>query len=208
MRKIFILGLTGPSGSGKSLAAQHLKSRGFSHIDADKSARIAVEPGTPCLKALEKAFGSEIIKSDGSLDRKKLAKLAFAGGRVAELNAVTHPFIKKEIEREIDELEKAGVRFAILDAPTLIESKAAELCDSILVITASRSVRINRIIERDNISCAQAQERIDAQPDNSFYERNADYVIINDGSQSELFASVDKIADRIIKNEERHLNET
>lgn len=197
MRKMFILGLTGPSGAGKSLAAQRFVFHGFAHLDADKTARVVVEPGSPCLKELAEVFGKDIIKADGSLDRKKLAQLAFGGGRVEELNAVTHPYITKEIERELERLEKAGYRFAVLDAPALFESGADKMCDSVMAVTASRELRIKRIMDRDKITFEQAAARVDAQPDESFYKDRSDYVACSDGGTPELFAAVDRVVEII-----------
>lgn len=200
MRKMFILGLTGPSGAGKSLAAQRFVSHGFAHLDADKTSRAVVKPGSPCLKALAEAFGGDIIQKDGSLDRKKLAQLAFTGGRVDQLNAITHPFIIREIERELDEIERAGYRFAVLDAPTLFESGADRLCDNVMAVTASRELRIKRIMARDGISFEQANARVDAQPDQSYYKDKSDYIACSDGGKTELFAAVDWVADKIAHN--------
>lgn len=194
---MFILGLTGPSGAGKSLAAQRFVSHGFAHIDADKTARAVVEPGSPCLKELVRAFGEDIVRKDGSLDRKKLARLAFEGRRVVELNAITHPYIIREIERELEELEKAGCKYAVLDAPTLFESGADRLCDKVMAVTASRELRLKRIMERDGITFEQAKARIDAQPGESFYMDKSDYAASSDGGSTELFAAVDRVADEI-----------
>ena len=194
---MFILGLTGPSGAGKSLAARHLEQRGFYHIDADLAARAVMEPGRECLKALAAAFGGEIIREDGVLDRKRLAQLAFAGGRVAELNAVTHPFILKEIEGQLRAAEQTGARYTVLDAPALYESGADSICDKVLAVTADRALRVARIIERDGITKEQAETRVNAQPDERFYTDRADYIIRSDGGQAELFPAVDRIADRI-----------
>jgi dephospho-CoA kinase len=197
MRKMFILGLTGPSGAGKSLAARHLETRGFSCVDADMVSRVVAGPGSPCLKALAAAFGAGIVRGDGSLDRKKLAELAFAGGRVGQLNAVTHPFIVREIESRLAALENAGVRFTVLDAPTLFESGADKFCCRVMAVTASRALRIERVMARDCISREQAQTHIDAQPKEVYYKEKADFTVCSDGGKAELFAAVDRVADII-----------
>lgn len=199
MRRMFILGLTGPSGAGKSLAAQHLVQRGFSHVDADKAARAIAMPGSPCLKELAAEFGTEIICADGSLDRKKLAKLAFGGNKVERLNAITHPYIINEINRALSALESSGARYAILDAPALFESGADRICDRILAVTAGRELRIKRIMERDGITQEQAQSRVDAQPDDDFYTTKADFTAGSDNGEAELFAAVDRAADTICR---------
>lgn len=198
LQKMFVLGLTGPSGAGKSLAAQHLEERGFRHYDADKAARAVVEPGKPCLAALAEAFGPLILRADGSLDRKKLAELSFAGGRVAQLNAITHPFIYREIERELTDMENSGAQFATLDAPTLYECGVDRFCNRVLAVTAGRELRIKRIMARDGITTKQAEARVDAQPDVAFYKEKADFLACSDGGETELFGAIDSIADKII----------
>jgi dephospho-CoA kinase len=195
--KMYILGLTGPSGAGKSLAARYLAKHGFVHVDADKSARFVVLPGTPCLKKLAEVFGSDILLTDGSLDRKKLAELAFGNGRVDELNATTHPFIIEEINRELGELEESGTAFAVLDAPTLYESGADKLCNGVMAVTSSREARISRIMSRDGLNLEQVSARLDAQPDDNFYTDKADFVIKNSGLQEDLLEAIDKAADHI-----------
>ncbi|MEG6571908.1 dephospho-CoA kinase [[Clostridium] cellulosi] len=197
LKRMFVLGVTGPSGAGKSLASQHLVKRGFAHIDADKSARAVVTPGSPCLLKLKEAFGDDIILDDGSLDRKKLAHLAFDGGKVDLLNSITHPYILQQIQSELKGLADSGCKFAVLDAPTLFESGSDRLCDKVMAVLANRELRIKRIMERDGISREKALERIRAQPDDEFYKSRADYVVISDGGDKELFAGVDKIADII-----------
>lgn len=199
---MFILGLTGPTGAGKSLAARHLRSRGFSHIDADKAARAVVEPDSPCLKKLAEVFGQSILQPDGSLNRKRLAELAFANGRVDELNAATHPFIMEYMKSEITALEKEGKEFAVLDAPALFESGADKLCNCVMAVTASRRIRISRIIERDGITAEQATARVNAQPAESFYTEKSRYVVSSDEGEKVLFKAVDAAADEIIGMED------
>jgi dephospho-CoA kinase len=194
---MYILGLTGPSGVGKSLAAHHLAKRGFVHLDADKAARCVVLPGAPCLKKLAEVFGNDILLSDGSLDRKKLAELAFGHGRVGELNAITHPFIVKEIDRELSKLEESGTTFVVLDAPTLYESGANRLCNSVMVVTAPRETRIKRIMSRDGLNFEQVLARLDAQPGDNFYTDKADFVIENNGLKQTMLEALDKAADHI-----------
>lgn len=195
---MFILGVTGPSGAGKSLAAARLAERGFAHVDADAAARAVVAPGSPCLKKLTETFGADILLTDGTLDRKKLASRAFKGGRLAELNAATHPFIIDEIGKELDRLKKEGKRHVVLDAPALYEAGADRLCDKVLAVTAPRELRLKRIMDRDGISQKLAEERLSAQPDDRFYTERSDYAVNSDGGSKLLLAAVDRVADDIL----------
>lgn len=196
---MFILGVTGPSGAGKTLASRRFLERGFGHIDADKLAREVVKPGSQCLSKLEEAFGGGIIRTDGSLDRKKLASLAFDGGKVELLNAITHPFILERLKTEIMVLSDKNVKYLILDAPTLFESGADRLCDKVMVVTAARELRIKRIMERDGISLKEATARVDAQPAEEFYTSRADFIISSDRGETQLFDGVDRVAEKIVR---------
>ncbi|HEX2939112.1 MAG TPA: dephospho-CoA kinase [Ruminiclostridium sp.] len=194
---MFVLGVTGPSGAGKSLAAQHFIKLGFAHIDADKSARVVVGPGSSCLSQLAREFGKEIINADGSLDRKKLASLAFSGGRVDDLNRITHPFILEEIKSELNKLAESGVSYTVLDAPTLFESGSDKFCDRIMSVLANKELRIKRIMNRDGISFEKAAERVGAQPDDEFYKDRSDFVVSSDSGEKELFAGVEQVSREI-----------
>ena len=121
--KLFVLGLTGPTGAGKSAVAGMLAAAGLPVLDADKSAREVVEPGSPCLAALARAFSPDILRPDGTLDRKRLAALAFQDDASAKkLSAVTHPAIIARSLARLQEWEAAGCRAAVVDAPLLYES--------------------------------------------------------------------------------------
>ena len=89
---LYVVGLTGPTGAGKSAVAALLEKGGLSLIDADRLCREAVEPGTPCLAELAESFGRDILLPDGSLNRKELARRAFSSRESTErLNALVHP---------------------------------------------------------------------------------------------------------------------
>jgi dephospho-CoA kinase len=192
---MFVLGLTGPSGAGKSLAAKILAGHGFGVLDADKVARSVVKSGSPCLEALKTAFGAQIIRPDGSLDRERLANEAFSDSAgVGRLNSITHPYIMAQIKKEIDELRAAGCQKAVLDAPALFEAGADSLCNKILTVISTKERRHERITLRDGITASQADTRISAQQPNDFYTGRADFVIENNGTEEELTSAVERLA--------------
>jgi dephospho-CoA kinase len=197
---LFVLGLTGPSGTGKSYAAELFACAGFSIIDADSTARKVVEPRSPCLHELCEAFGSEIINSCGMLDRKMLAKKAFANkASLDKLNFITHPHIIKAINAELDALKQKGEGVAVLDAPALFESGADSVCDAVVTVTAPKALRLKRIMERDKLTEEQAKQRINAQPDDEYYTSRAAYVISNDGSSDAFTLKIEELTARIRK---------
>lgn len=190
---MFILGITGPSGAGKSMVSKRLFEAGFADINADLAAREVVKKGKPCLTELAKAFGSDIIKKDGTLDRKFLAKLAFSGDKVELLNKITHPFIIDKMKKDIKRAEENGKNYCVLDAPALFESGLDKICSKILCVTAPRELRLVRICARDGISEEQALERINAQPDDDYYKNGSDYIICNNGDEKLLANEVDRV---------------
>lgn len=184
---MFILGLTGPTGAGKSLVSVLLKKQGFAILDADEISRRAVEPGTKCLEELKTKFGAAIILPDGSLDRKQLGKLVFSDKALLEsLNAVTHPYIMALIKAELSKLLKNGFEKVVLDAPALFEAQADTLCDKVIAVVASRALRLERIMVRDAMTRSEAQARLDAQPTLEYYTVHSDYILENSGDIENL----------------------
>ncbi|MBR4761665.1 MAG: dephospho-CoA kinase [Clostridia bacterium] len=171
----FIVGLTGPTGSGKGVFAECAKEFGFKVIDCDLVARKAVKKGMPALKALTYAFGEEILLESGELNRQKLAQVAFSSADKTELlNKTVLPYIKELVMAEI-----CGER-VLLDAPTLFESGIDEICDVTVAVTAPVDVREKRIIKRDGLAENAAKTRISAGKPDEFYRERANIVIKND----------------------------
>ncbi len=176
-----LIGLTGPTGAGKSSLKDVAESLGFQVIDCDKIARKSVEKGTEGLKALVKAFGEEILLCDGSLNRKALAERAFSSkGNTKILNETLLPFV---VEMVLNECKGENI---LLDAPTLIESGLNEKCNSVISVLADKNVRLERIIKRDNISESDALLRINAGKTENFYKGNSDFVIYNNNDDAEF----------------------
>jgi dephospho-CoA kinase len=197
---MFVLGLTGPSGAGKSRVAAVLASHGFAVLDADRAARSVTEPGSACLGELAEAFGAQIILPDGSLDRKKLAAAAFTDETaVGRLNAITHPHIMAKFKGELEELEAAGCKKAVLDAPALFEAGAESLCGRVAAVVATSELRLERILRRDGITPAEAARRLGAQKPLGFYMERADFIIENNGSEAELISAAEGLARSLCK---------
>lgn len=171
-----IIGLTGPTGAGKSSLKNAAENLGFKVIDCDKFARKAVEKGTEGLKALVNVFGEDILLSDGNLNRKALAKKAFSSAENTEiLNKTLLPFIVDLVMAECDS------EYVLLDAPTLFESGLNAKCNATIAVLADKQTRLSRICERDSISKDEAILRINAGKTDDFYKENADYIIYNNG---------------------------
>lgn len=179
-----IFGLTGSMAAGKSTAAKILKNKGFTVIDADSIAHKVIELHE--VKAeLRAAFGDGIFTPEGAVNHGALAGAAFEAGRVAELNAITHPRIK---EKMLAEAKNAESKFgcAVLDAPLLIESGMNADCDFVLLITADIETCYARIMKRDGLTREQAQARLSNQMPQWKKKEYADYIINNDGDEKAL----------------------
>ena len=173
---MFVIGLTGPTGSGKSTFSAMLRERGFYIADADAAARAVVQAGSPVLAALCEAFGADILEEDGTLCRRRLAQRAFSSPEnVRKLNALTHPAIERVLFRQI--AEHPDARGAVIDAPALIESGIFQKCDLVAVVLAPPEERLRRIMLRDSLTEEQAKTRMQAQPPDAFYLEKADVTL-------------------------------
>ncbi len=176
-----IVGLTGPTGSGKSSLIPIAKKLGFKVIDCDKTARKATEPNSEGLEALVRVFGEDILEIDGALCRKALAKKAFSTKENTELlNKTLLPFIARLVLAESDS------ELVMWDAPTLFESGLNEKCTAVISVLADTSLRKDRIIERDNLTREEAMLRINAGKPEEFYKKNSDYILFNNGDIKEF----------------------
>lgn len=182
----YIIGLTGSTGSGKSSIAAELAKRGAHVIDADEIARRLQQPGQAGARAIEREFGSEYFDPSGRLQRDKLAGLVFNNpAELDRLNRTMFPLITAAIQAVLQRLD--GV--CVLDAAVLYEAGGDKLCDMVISATADEGVRRERIMRRDGLSQAQAEQRMAAQ--RQHYP--GDYVLDTTQGLASLEAELDGI---------------
>lgn len=186
-----IIGLTGASGSGKSLAADFFKKHDFYIIDFDLIAREVCSPGEPCLKELAQVFGEDILDKDGKLKRKYLGDIVFRDeNKLKMLNEVT----TKHILLRADILKKQNPgRHIIYDAPRLFEAGLHCECDKVVSVICDTDTKIKRIMNRDGICEETARGRIKSQKDNKYYIENSDYFIENNSSLEEFYEKLENL---------------
>lgn len=191
----FIFGITGPTGAGKSTVSDIFRKLGVYVVDADIIAREVTKKGSECLSEIQNAFGDCVLTDDSELDRKALAQIVFQDKtKLSLLNDITHKYIKKQLE---DEIEKSHSDIAAIDGAVIIDSPVMDMCKCLVVVTAQRDTRINRIIERDNIDIDMANKRINSQMSDSQYKQYADFIIQNNGDNTALKGCVEGIYNKI-----------
>jgi dephospho-CoA kinase len=190
---MLLVGLTGGIGSGKSTVSRMFADRGAVIVDADDLARRAVEPGTPGLQKVIDAFGSDVLKPDGSLDREAVAAKVFADPDKRKLlESVTHPEVFRLYHEEI-ERHRDTDDVVIFDAPLIVETGAHEGFDVLIVVSASEDEQIRRVVADRGMSEKDARARIRAQLPLEEKEKVATVVIRNDGSIEDLEPQVETL---------------
>ena len=158
-----VIGLTGPTGAGKTLVAAMLAELDCAVLDGDVLARRVTEPGSPVCLALAEHFGTDILDTSGALNRSLLAERAFASQEArAALNRLTHPAITALAAEAAAALPLDTLAITI-DAAALQESDIMKVCDHIIVVTAPEDTRLRRILARGRVDEAAARQRIEAQ---------------------------------------------
>lgn len=190
----FVIGLTGPTGAGKSSATAVAENLGFKIVDCDKLARVAVEKGSAGHGALVMAFGSEILNREGEINRKKLAEIAFSTPENTELlNKTLLPIIMLLVKQEIDS------DLVLLDAPTLFESGADSLCNEVIAVISDEKTRLARIMARDNIDEEAARLRMSAGKTDEFYIEKTDNIVYNDCELSVFKLKLEKLITKLLE---------
>jgi dephospho-CoA kinase len=177
----YVIGLTGNIATGKSTVGRMLAQRGAEHIDADRLAHQVMAQGTDAWEQIVRAFGREILRPDGEIDRARLGAIVFSDDRaLARLERIVHPPV---IARTRVLIERSNAPVVVVEAIKLIESgMVAQLCDALWVVTAPRDVQIERLVVERGLSQEDAVARVDVQPPQSDKAAHADVVIDNGGS--------------------------
>jgi dephospho-CoA kinase len=191
---MFVVGLTGGIGSGKSTFAALLAERGARVIDADRLGREALKPGEAAWHSVVDTFGSEIL-SEGSMeiDRAKLAEIVFnRPHKLAALNQIVHPVILEGIAEQLEALRDTG-EIVVLDAALIVEMGLEDHCDALVVVVASDEERAGRLQRDRGMSPADIRARMGSQAAAEDRIAKADIVVTNDGSLAELAAEADRV---------------
>ena len=190
-----MIGLTGGIGSGKSTVSAYLVEKGYQVLDADRIAHEITETGSPVLERIAEAFGADMLNGDGSLNRKRLAAAAFSS---KENKAVLESLTTKEVIRIIEESvaqlrneEEYDIIF--VDAPLLFEAGVDRITDFVWLVTADEEVRIERVMERDQVSREDVLQRISNQMSDEEKKQRSQELIDNSEGKEVLYRQVEAL---------------
>ncbi len=179
---MYVIGLTGGIGSGKSTVAEVLEAQGASVLSADIFGLEVYSPGRPAWQEIVDAFGREVVAEDGTIDRKKLGVVVFSDPKhLAALNSIVHPRMKGMMRERLAALAQDGVEITVLEAALLFEAKWDDLADEVWVTTLAPAIAAKRTSERGGLSEDQVLERIKSQMSNEERTQNSHVVIDTDG---------------------------
>lgn len=188
---MFVVGVTGGIGSGKTAATNRFAEHSITVVDADLASRVIVEPGRKAIQAIEAHFGSEVISADGTLDRRALRNIVFNDPNERKwLEQLTHPLIAEEI---LHQLRTSSSAYTILASPLLLESSQHKMAHRILVIDVPEALQISRTIARDETSEEGVKAIIAAQMSRQERLAMADDVVTNDQSLEFLHKAIDQL---------------
>lgn len=189
------IGLTGGIGSGKTTAARRFFALGAKVYHADEIARHALDPCSDCYGKVVAEFGTVILRDDGTIDRRKLGEIVFADeSKRKALNDIIHPYVIGELlssaESDLKDIPNA---IAVFEVPLLFESGMSSLMDANIVVSCADETRIQRVMDRDELSREQVLARMRAQMPEDEKRLRADYVLDNNGTHESLLHQVDAL---------------
>lgn len=188
----YILGLTGGVATGKSTVSRYFFEKGYAVVDADIVARRVVEPGTEGLANIVVEFGTEIIQTDGTLNREKLGAMIFADAKKREtLNSLLSNLIRRAIMADTATLVNANQPLIVLDIPLLYEAGYEKHCDAVMVVYTTEEVQRERLMARNNLTEEEALNRIASQQPIETKKNRADFVIDNNGTVNDTYEQVE-----------------
>ncbi len=189
-----VLGICGSSGSGKSSVCRILETLGAEILDCDQIYHQITSHPSPCLQAIEKEFGSDVV-CGGRLDRNKLGEIVFLNReKMQTLNRLSHHFVKKELADSIDRFRSGKKKCCVIDAPLLLEAGLDSWCDHTICVTAETGLKLQRIMQRDGVTLEAAKRRLDFQISDEELRQKCEFCIDNNGDFETLQKECRRIA--------------
>ncbi len=185
---MFILGITGGIGSGKTTVLNILKEDYQAFIiEADALAHDLMQPEKEAYQQIVKCFGTEILNEDRTIDRTALGQLVFTDRKkLAQLNGIVHPAVKKDILRQIQEQTELGCRLLVIEAALLLEDGYQDICSEIWYVRTETEIRIQRLCQYRNFTRERALNVIHSQMNDTYYQERCQFTLDNSGNQEDL----------------------
>ncbi len=193
MKRGLVIGITGGVGTGKSTTLDMFKKLGTETLDADAIYHQLIRPGRLGWKAIVKAFGREMLRSDHTVDRARLGMIVFKEPKKRKLlEKITHPLVRKEIDRKVALIQRLNPKLMVaVEIPLLVEAKVFKQVDVIVVVDASRKTQLNRLQQKYRwMTKSQLLRIINNQLPMSAKRQHADIIIKNDGPTAETLRQV------------------
>ena len=179
-----VIGITGPTGAGKTTVLSVLEELGGEAVDCDAVYHQLLRASVPMRDELKARFGEEIFAPNGDLRRRELGAIVFGDkSALDDLNAITHRYVVAELKERIARARAEGRPAIALDAIALLESGAGELCRVTVAVTAPEEVRVRRIMARENIPEEYARARVAAQKPSAWFAQRCARTLRNDGDR-------------------------
>lgn len=185
---MYVIGITGPTGAGKTTALDALRDLGGRVVDCDAVYHQLLDSSQPLRDELRARYGGGVFRGDGTLDRKALGAVVFGDeAALADLNAITHKYVGFAVDEAIESARQALAPAIAIDAIALIESGISRRCQCLVAVTAPDEIRVRRIMAREGIPEEYARLRVSAQKKESWFRENCDYVLVNDCADAASF---------------------
>ena len=189
---MFVLGITGGIGCGKSTVSGYFRDRGVMVLDADEISRQVTDVGGVALPEIAELLGPRAITTQGALNRKYVASLVFSEKKkLDKLSSIIHRYVLSTIAEEIAKAAEKKVKLVVLDVPIPVRHGFVDVCNQIWVVSTRDDIRLERLVLR-GMDRDDARKRMAMQMTREEYEELADIVLENDGTIDELIEKVEK----------------
>ncbi|HAW15875.1 MAG: dephospho-CoA kinase [Clostridiales bacterium] len=190
---MFVLGITGGIGTGKSTVSGILQERGLTVLDADKISREVTEEDGRAIPEIAELFGQRAITASGAMNRKYISSIVFSDNRkLDQLSAIIHKYVFEYMDEALEKEREKKTKCVVLDVPIPVNKGFVDHCDQIWVVTCDDRIRLKRLVER-GLNEEDAQRRIAVQMTNDEYASLGDHILDNSGSIEELNEQVEKL---------------
>jgi dephospho-CoA kinase len=194
-----IAGVTGGIGSGKTTVCREWEKLGAYVFYADDEAKKLMVSSEDVVQRIRETFGEKSYHKDGSLNKPHLIREAFDAGRVEELNKIVHPAVGEAFEKACENAQKEGYKVAVKEAALLLNNGRPGNLDKVIIVSGDESIRLRRVMERDQSSSAKIKKRMEHQPDFEKKHHLADFIINNNGTLSDLKKEAERVYHKIVE---------